>query len=139
MNFATFSITSIGILVVGSSLLIAPTGRSQNLYNDLPQPTELKIAQNISIDYTNAPNYIGKEVLVTGTIVKVFVSKTNTTFLNYCDNFRACPLSAVVFAPDRGKFGDLQKLEGKTVKLSGTIKSFQGRPQMILKNPNQIK
>ena len=107
--------------------------QSQNLSK------QAEIAQSNSINYTDAPKYIGQEVFVSGKVVDVFVSKTNTTFINFCKDYRSCPFSAVIFPDDRSQFGDLQQLIGETVQISGVVDEYKGNPQIVLKNPNQLK
>ena len=47
--------------------------------------------------------------------------------------------TAVVFASDTNKFGDLNAFSGETVEISGVIQLYKGTPQIILKNKNQLK
>lgn len=137
LNLAV-ALGSIGVFLASNSAIAETVKLSQN--HDLSQSVVIpwKLSQALAVNYTDAPQYVGKNVVVSGKVVQVFVSRSNTTFLNFCADFRSCPFSAVVFAADRNEFGDLQKLEGTTVRLSGTIGTFQGRPQIILKNSNQI-
>ena len=39
----------------------------------------------------------------------------------------------------RGRFGDLGRYEGKSVAISGKIEVYNGRPEIVLSNPTQIK
>ena len=91
-----------------------------------------------TIDYTEASNYIGKYASVRGTLVKTYTSKTNTVFLDFCSNYKACPFAAVIFADDVKKFDALQSYEGRTITLTGKISSYDGRAEIILSDPSQI-
>lgn len=128
-------IVSTGILLFCTSCF-TPSPEANKSSNLAPQPT---IAQSNSINYTDAPKYIGKQVVVSGKVINVFVSKTNTTFINFCTDYRSCPFSAVIFADDRSQFGDLQKLIGQTVQVSGVVNEYKGNPQIVLKNPSQLR
>jgi len=88
-------------------------------------------------DYAEAKDHIGEEAVVTGKVVSVFTSKTNTTFLNYCSDFKKCPFSVVIFASDKEKFGDVKKLVGER-KIKGLIKSYQGKAEIILEEKEQM-
>ena len=88
-------------------------------------------------DYTEAPDHVGEKASISGKILRVFTSKTDTTFLDFCERFDACPFSAVIFASDKDKFPDLSKYEGK-VNITGVIKSYQGRAEIIVSDPGQI-
>lgn len=92
-----------------------------------------------AVDYTQAGNFVGENKTVRGKVEKVYYSaKSDTTFLDFCSNYQGCPFSSVVFSSDKGKFGDLNQYEGKTVEITGLIKTYKGRAEIILKNPNQI-
>jgi hypothetical protein len=39
----------------------------------------------------------------------------------------------------RGRFGDLRRYEGKFVAISGKIEVYNGRPEIVLSSPTQIK
>lgn len=45
---------------------------------------------------------------------------------------------AVLFASDLEKFGDLKQYQ-RDVKISGTIKLYNGKPQIILNDKEQIE
>ena len=128
-------IVSTGILLFCTSCF-APSPEINKSSNLSKQPA---IDQSNSINYTDAPKYIGKEVIVSGRVIDVFVSKTNTTFINFCKDYRSCPFSAVIFAEDRSQFGDLQKLIGETVQISGIVDEYKGNPQIVLTNPSQFR
>ena len=106
--------------------------QSQNLSK------QAEIAQSNSINFTNAPKYIGQQVVISGQVDHVFVSKTDTTFINFCRDYRSCPFSAVIFPDDRSQFGDLQQLIGETVQISGVVDEYKGNPQIVLQNPSQL-
>jgi DNA/RNA endonuclease YhcR with UshA esterase domain len=89
-------------------------------------------------DYTEAVDHIGEKATVTGTVQKVFTSKSGTVFFDFCDNFQTCTFSAVIFAGDIPKFKALEQYQ-KEVKLTGVIKSYQGKAEIILSGPDQIE
>ena len=89
-------------------------------------------------DYTEAPDHIGEKATVTGIVNKIFTSKSGTVFFDYCDNFQTCPFSAVIFASDLSKFKDLEQYQ-REVKITGLIKSYQGKAEIILNGPEQIE
>jgi hypothetical protein len=91
-----------------------------------------------TIEYTEAPQYIGALASVRGTLIKVHPSKTGTVFLDFCENYKTCPFSGVIFADDAKKFGDLSKYVGQSVTLTGKISSYQGKAEIILSSPSQL-
>lgn len=93
-----------------------------------------------AIDYTQATNFVGENKTVQGQVVKVYYSaKSDTTFLDFCSSYQGCPFSSVVFSSDKSKFGNINQYEGKTVEITGLIKTYKGSAEIILNSPSQIK
>ena len=87
--------------------------------------------------YTDAKDHIGEDAIVIGKVVKTYTAKSGVSFLDFCSNYKACPFTAVIFASDLDKFGDLKQFE-REVRLKGTIKSYNGKAEIILKDREQI-
>lgn len=125
------------IAVVGTYYLSA----SNKLSQVATQNHTNNFAQNASAntyDYTEAPNHIGEYASVRGTVVQVYKSNKNTTFFDYCANYRGCQFSAVIFASAAGNFNNPSHYQGQQITVTGQIKSYQGRAEIILDTPNQI-
>lgn len=103
-----------------------------------PKTTEPSQDAAKRIDYTEAPNHIGEYACVVGRVDHVSKPK-ETTFLNFCPNYKTCPFGAVIFSSDSHKFPNPEQYEGQTVGITGLIKSYKGRPEIVLKEPGQIK
>ena len=89
-------------------------------------------------DYTEVAGHIGEYASVKGTVVKIVTSKTNTTFFDYCYDYRNCPFSAVIFSSAKSRFSDLGQYQGQKITVKGQIKSYQGKAEIILNDPSQI-
>ncbi|MEI6305023.1 MAG: hypothetical protein WCP09_03360 [Candidatus Taylorbacteria bacterium] len=91
-------------------------------------------------EYTveEAVDHIGENATVVGTISRIFTSKSGTAFLDFCENFQTCPFTAVIFASDAAKFKNLDQYK-REVRLTGLIKSYQGKAEIILNGPEQIE
>jgi len=91
------------------------------------------------IPFTDAPKKIDETVCVTGKVVKVNSSgRSGTMFINFCDDYKKCAFSVVVFARDLEKVGDVRALEGKTIEIHGKIKEYRGQAEMVLEDPAQL-
>jgi hypothetical protein len=91
------------------------------------------------IPFTDAPKKIDETVCVTGKVVKVNSSgRSGTMFINFCDDYRKCAFSVVVFAKDLEKVGDVRALEGKTIEIHGKIKEYRGQAEMVLEDAKQL-
>lgn len=98
-------------------------------------------AANVSIgtiDYIDAPAHVGERASVRGTLVRAYISKSGTVFLDFCKSYKTCPFSGVIFADDAKQFGDLSRYEESVVTLTGKISSYEGRAEIILSSPSQL-
>jgi hypothetical protein len=91
-----------------------------------------------TIDYTEASKHIGETASVRGTLIEAYTSKSGTVFLDFCESYKTCPFTGVIFADDAKKFGDLSRYNGSAVTITGKISSYQGKAEIILSSPTQI-
>lgn len=98
--------------------------------------TSLWAKDCIPIDQT--PDHIGKTVCVSGKVLKVAQSYRGVFFLDFCENYRSCPFTVVVFRSALRKVGDVRALEGQQIEITGKVKEWNGRTEIVLKNPSQL-
>ena len=89
-------------------------------------------------DFTEAKDHIGENAIVRGKVVKTYTAKSGVSFLDFCSNYKTCPFTVVIFASDLDKFGDLKQFE-RDVKISGLIKTYNGKAEIILNERDQIE
>lgn len=101
--------------------------------------TQLFASEPEIISWENAHKYYGKYVTVEGQIVDTHNSG-KACFLNFHPDWKKY-FTAVIFASDFSKFPPQPEkyYEGKKVRVTGVIKKYQGKPEIILNNPSQIK
>ena len=86
----------------------------------------------------------GEFITVVGKVVGTHIASSGKVrFLNFGEDYRKA-FTAVIFTGDLAKFtatvGEPTKFyAGKNVKVSGRIKIYKGKPEMILKAPDQIE
>lgn len=112
-------------------------GRTEEPATGDPGPDERSIDGCIS--YTKAPERIGTRTCVTGIVDHTYTSATDTTFINFCEDYRECPFSSVVFQDDRHRFTNTSDWEGRQVAIEGRIDTYEGRPQIVLDHPSQVR
>jgi DNA/RNA endonuclease YhcR with UshA esterase domain len=91
------------------------------------------------ISDSEAAQHVGQTVSVEGTITKVFKSKNGNTFLNFGGDYP--DVSFVVWIPqDAPEAADpsLTNLQGKKVKIVGTIQLYRGKPEIKVSTKEQI-
>jgi hypothetical protein len=91
------------------------------------------------VDFHDAGPQAGETGCVSGRVLKVFTSQGGNTFLDFCEDYHDCPFSSVIFSSDKHKFGDLQYLVGRQIEIRGPITVYQGRAQIIIRDPEQIR
>ena len=90
-------------------------------------------------DVRNASTLEGKNGCVSGVVLRVYTAASGNTFLDFCQDYRTCPFNSVIFAADKARFGDVGTLQGKRVELRGSIVSYQGRAEIVLHDPRQVR
>jgi DNA/RNA endonuclease YhcR with UshA esterase domain len=92
----------------------------------------------VKITAAEAKNHIGDEAIVTGVVAEVNKAE-KLVRLNLDQPFPKQPITAVVFSTRTNAFGDLEKLKGKKVEVTGKIAAYRDRPQIVLTETNQFK
>jgi hypothetical protein len=90
------------------------------------------------IPFTDARQHVGSTQCVRGTVLNVKEGSKRVTFLDFCEDFRTCPLVVVVFPGDLKQVGDVRQLKGRTIEIKGTVTSYDGRAEIILRRPQQL-
>ena len=88
-----------------------------------------------------AKKYLGEEIIIQGEIVDAYCSKTNTVFLNFEKVYPKQCFTGVIFNSDQDKFikNPEKYYLNKTVRIKGKISDYKGKPQIILKDSEQIE
>jgi hypothetical protein len=91
------------------------------------------------VDIQQAGAHANQESCVAARVLRVFTSKSGNTFLDFCEDYRTCPFTSIIFTSDRSKFGDVNALQGRQVELRGKIQIYHDQPEIVLKDPSQIR
>jgi len=86
-----------------------------------------------------AGQHIGETKCVAGKVVRVKVGIKGVHFLDFCEDQMTCPFSVVVFAHDLKDVGDVRQFAGRTIEIRGAVKSYEGRPEIIVRRISQIE
>jgi DNA/RNA endonuclease YhcR with UshA esterase domain len=93
---------------------------------------------------TIAPNeaskHVGQTVTVEGVVSDVHhAASGKVIFLDIGGRYPNQQFTAVIFQRDFAKFPKADSLEGKTVDVTGAIKLYRGKPEIILNDPGELK
>jgi DNA/RNA endonuclease YhcR with UshA esterase domain len=102
----------------------------------LPPTSQSSKLACISIE--KAKDFIGQEVCVVGTVHRIGFSDTGTAFITFCEDYKNCPFTAVVFARDMDKAGNLQMFEGRDLEVTGRVRDFHGTAEIVVKKRAQF-
>jgi hypothetical protein len=88
-----------------------------------------------------AAKHAGENATVCGVVASARYAERSTgqpTFLNLGKPYPDQVFTAVVWGKDRGKFGTPETLRGKEVCVTGGIKLYHGKAEIILSDPKQL-
>jgi hypothetical protein len=86
-----------------------------------------------------AASHVGETAAVRGTVDEVFRSRSGVTFLDMGGRYPNSAFVAVIFPEDASKFPDVESLGGKVVEFTGKLTLYKGRPEVILRLPDQLR
>jgi DNA/RNA endonuclease YhcR with UshA esterase domain len=84
--------------------------------------------------------HIGEIVAVKGTLYEVYQSSKGNTFLNIDGSYPNQKFAGVIFNENTYKF-DISKLRSKIgtdIIIKGFVKTYRGKPEIIIREKNQI-
>jgi hypothetical protein len=90
------------------------------------------------IPFTEAGKHVGATRCVTGKVLRVKQGNRGVTFLDFCEDYRLCSFTVVVFPGDLKHVGDVRQLAGKDIEIHGPIKLYDNRAEIILRDCKQL-
>jgi len=98
----------------------------------------LPAAASDCIAIADARQHVGETRCVSGKVLRVKVGASGVHFLDFCEDQMACPFTVVIFSHDLKDVGDVRRLAGRTIEIRGSVKLYEGRPEIILSRISQI-
>lgn len=100
--------------------------------------TPRPLAPSAVVSWEDAHRYVGQEVTVEGTIVRVHRGK-NVLYLNFHSNWKKY-VTVVILGKDLGRFPkDAEKhYRGKSVRVRGEVALYRDRPEIVVRSPDAI-
>jgi DNA/RNA endonuclease YhcR with UshA esterase domain len=93
-----------------------------------------------TIPAAEAKSHIDKDVTVEGVVSDVHhAASGKVIFIEIGGRYPGNPVSAVIFKDHFSKFPSVDSLAGKTIDVTGRIKDYRGRAEIILDDPDQLK
>jgi len=85
-----------------------------------------------------AGKHIGEIKCITGKVIRVKQGARGVHFLDFCDDFRLCPFTVVIFPGDLKSVGDVRQLQGRMIEIHGKVKEYDGRAEIVLEEYRQL-
>ena len=95
-------------------------------------------AERHTYSTAEAKNHIGEDATVVGLVTKVSFAR-KAEFLNFDGEYPNQLFSAVIFAVDFDRVGEVKTYVGQKVAVTGTIKLYHGKPQINVKSSEALK
>jgi hypothetical protein len=96
------------------------------------------LARSDCLPFEEAKNHVGEIKCITGKIVRVKPGNRGVHFLDFCDDYRLCPFTVVIFPSDLKSVGDIRQLQGRMIEIHGKVKEYDGRAEIILEEYRQL-
>lgn len=90
------------------------------------------------VSVEKAKALIGQDACIVGTVHRIGFSDSGTAFITFCEDYKNCSFTAVVFARDVDKTGNLQMFEGRELEVTGRVKDFHGTAEIVVKSRKQF-
>lgn len=85
-------------------------------------------------------SHIGQTVTLEAAVSEIHRTRSGRQILlNMNGRYPNNALTAVIFQNDFAKFGNVESFNGKTVRVTGAIKLYRGKPEIVLSDPSQLK
>lgn len=91
------------------------------------------------IPFTEAPQHLGETRCVAGKVVNIGESRGGSVYLNFCEDYKKCAFSVVIFRANLKDVGDVRQLRDKDIEIHGKITEWRGRTEMVLRDARQLK
>ena len=131
------------MIAITAVLLSAVIGYRLGRYHGNAGPNDerspVQFPQGGCVDIRDAGSHTGENACVEGRVLRVFTARSGSTFFDFCQDYHNCPFGTVIFSSDRSRFGNLGSLEGRKVQIAGEITTYNGRAEIIIHDPKQIR
>jgi DNA/RNA endonuclease YhcR with UshA esterase domain len=139
MNHIAIFSRSIILIGLGILLFLLACGPA----NEGQSPEDQSIPQN-AISSAQAASHVGERATVCGPVVDsryATGSKGQPTFLNFDRAYNNHTFVVVIWESDRSKFpsNPERHYKGQDVCATGLIESYQGKPEIIVRDPSNLQ
>jgi hypothetical protein len=77
------------------------------------------LSQANCLPFEEARKHVGEIKRITGKVVRVKQGNRGVHFLDFCEDYRLCPFTVVIFPGDLKSVGDVRQLQGRQIEIHG--------------------
>ena len=106
-----------------------------------PANADKTVVTGGTITPDQAAAHIGEQVIVCGKVYGTRLLDNGPTFLNMGGEYPDNPFTAVIMFNKRGNFSykPEEYLKGKTICVTGVVKNYKGKPEIVVDKEGQVK
>jgi DNA/RNA endonuclease YhcR with UshA esterase domain len=86
----------------------------------------------------DAGKFVGQMVTVKGKVARVTTTSSGNTYLNFGAPHPNQTFAAVIPKKVADHFKNVQAWEGKVLSVSGVVKVYRNKPEIMLEGPGQV-
>jgi len=114
--------TNIGYLIAVIVILFCSSVKAQKVYT----PDEAK-------------DHLDEFVIIKGEVSQVSTTRAGQVYFNMGGKYPQNKFSAVILKANVSKFDNVKDYEGKIVEVTGKVKIYNSKPEIVLEKKEQIK
>jgi len=89
---------------------------------------------------SDAAAHIGESATVEGVVSGTHIDdRSGVGFINMGGRYPNQTFTGFIPRTALDRFGDLRRYDGKTIGITGTIRDYKGKPEIIVSDPRQIQ
>ena len=112
----------IGILIIALFILLYSAVNAQKVYS----PEEAK-------------DHVDEVVTIKGEVSQVTTTRSGQVYFNMGGKYPQNKFSAVILKSNAAKFDNVKDYEGRIVEVTGKVKIYNSKPEIVLDKKEQIK
>jgi len=78
--------------------------------------------------FDQAKQQVGETRYLRGKVLRIEQSMRGVHYLDFSEDHRLCPFTAVIFPSDLKSVGDVRQLQGRVVEIHGPVKQYAMAP-----------
>jgi DNA/RNA endonuclease YhcR with UshA esterase domain len=127
-----------GTLLIALGIVVCGILAGAVLATFHPQQADATALRPGMVAAGDAQYHVGQTITVEGTVSEVHIADS-ATFIDMGGAYPDEKFTGVIFPDYENLFPSVSGLEGRTIDITGTVKLYRDRPEIILTSADQIR